>query len=139
MILKVFSNLYDSVILLKGEQAVTPHPAGSWAALGLILFNITVSNLGDGTKLTLCEFMGDSNLGEVLSTLEGRAAILKNLNNLEKWTDRNIVKFNKSKLSPVHLGWHDPVHPNRSGCTQTGRALTGWEEAFQKRTQWTKS
>lgn len=55
-------------------------------------------------------------MGEVLSILEGRAAILKNLNNLEKWTDRNIMKFNKSKLSTVHLGWHDPVYPNRLGA-----------------------
>ncbi|PKU40666.1 rna-directed dna polymerase from mobile element jockey-like [Limosa lapponica baueri] len=74
------------------------------------------SRLGDGTKLTLCEFMGDGNSGKVLGTLEGRAAILKNLNNLEKWTDRIIMKFNKSKLSPVHLSWHDPVHPNRLGA-----------------------
>ena len=26
------------------------------------------------------------------------------------------MKFNKSKLSPVHLGWHDPVLLNRSGA-----------------------
>lgn len=50
------------------------------------MFNITVNNLGDGTKLTLCELAGDSNLGEVLNMREGRAATLKNLSDLEKWT-----------------------------------------------------
>ena len=69
---------------LKGEWAATPQPAGGLSAQKLILFNITISNLGDGTKLNLCEVMSGSNVGEVLSSLEGRAAILKNLKNLEK-------------------------------------------------------
>lgn len=96
------------------------------------MFNITVNSLGDGTKLTLCELAGDSNLGEVLSTWEGSAATLRNLSDLEKWTDRNIIKFNKSKLRPVHPAWHDPVHPSRSGAPSLESSFAETEPVERK-------
>lgn len=40
----------------------------------------------------------------VAGELEERAAILRDLNRLEKWTGRNLTKFNKGKSKVLHLG-----------------------------------
>ncbi|KAK4806855.1 hypothetical protein QYF61_012576 [Mycteria americana] len=63
--------------------------------LRLILFSVFLNNLDDGPECTLSKFPDDTKLGAVVNTLGGRAAIQRYLNKLEKWTVRNLVKFNK--------------------------------------------
>ncbi|KAK4831080.1 hypothetical protein QYF61_015278 [Mycteria americana] len=41
---------------------------------------------------------------------EGHAAIQRDLNRLEKWADRNLVKFNKGKFKVLHLRRNNPMH-----------------------------
>lgn len=40
----------------------------------------------------------------VAGELEDRAAILRNLNRLEKWAGRDLMKFNKGTCEVLHLG-----------------------------------
>ncbi|KAK4828415.1 hypothetical protein QYF61_026271 [Mycteria americana] len=39
------------------------------------------------------------------------------LNRLEKWSDRNLTKFNKGKCKVLHLGKNNPIHHAVGWCT----------------------
>lgn len=39
-------------------------------------------------------------------TTEDHAAIQKDIGMLEKWTDRNLIKFNKENYKVLHNPWH---------------------------------
>lgn len=52
---------------------------------------------GKGGREHLKEFTGDIKLEEVVRVLEGSTAIQEDLNKLEKWAGRNVMKFNNDK------------------------------------------
>ena len=59
-------------------------------------------------------------LGDEAKSLEGRAAVLRDLS-MEEWADRNVRKFRKHKCKVVHLRCSSPCHG------------TVWGVALQKR------
>jgi len=58
----------------------------------------------------------DTKLGQVADTPWSCAAIQRDLDRLEKWPDRNLMKSNKGKCKDLHLGRNNPIHQHMPGA-----------------------
>ncbi|PKU48010.1 rna-directed dna polymerase from mobile element jockey-like [Limosa lapponica baueri] len=106
---------YDKVSCLVGVGGV---PRGS--ILGPTLFNVFISDLDDGIKCTLMKFADDTKLSGEGDSLEGRVTLQEDLDKLEEWANKNLMKFNNDKCKLLHLGKHNPGVQHRLVSTRLG-------------------
>ena len=64
--------------------------------VGLVLFDISVGNMDSRIECTLSKFADDTKLSGEADILEGRNAIQRVLDRLERWAHVNLLKFNKA-------------------------------------------
>jgi len=94
--------------------------------LGAALFNIFTNDLDDGAECTLCKVADDTNPGRMADTPGGCAASQRDLNRLESWADRNLMKFSRGKCKVLHLGRNNPMRQYMLVADQLGTKGPGW-------------
>ncbi|KAK4817727.1 hypothetical protein QYF61_026527 [Mycteria americana] len=80
------------------------------SVLGPVLFNIFVGYTDSGIECTLSKSASNTKLCGVVNKLEGRGAIWRDLDRLERWTHANLMKFNNAKCKVLHLGRSNPAN-----------------------------
>jgi len=82
---------------------------------GPALFNVFVGDMDSGTECTLNKFANDTNLCGAVNKLEGRSAVRRDLDGLERWACANLMKVSKAKCKVLHMGQGNPKHKYRLG------------------------
>ncbi|KAK4816876.1 LOW QUALITY PROTEIN: hypothetical protein QYF61_024518 [Mycteria americana] len=100
-------NFWIQGVVISGTKSSWRPVTGS--VLGPVLLNIFINDLDSGAECYLRKFTDYIKPGGTADAPDGCGAIQRDLNRLEKWASRNLMKFNKGKCEVTYLGRNNPI------------------------------
>ena len=100
-------------VVINGEASDWLHvtsgvPQGS--VLGPLLFLIYINDIDFGVSSKISKFADDTKLGGKALTIGDCETIQKDLDNLNNWSEKWLLKFNKDKCKVMHVGYNNLKH-----------------------------
>ena len=93
--------------------------------MGPVLFNIFAGDMDSEIECTLREFGDNTKLCGVVNTLEGRDAMQRDLDRLERWAHANLMKVNKAKCKVLYMSQGNPKYKYKLGREQPQGVVGG--------------